>query len=197
MVRELVYSGCRAGMYCSVRDVINGILHISPTDVPDDHGTSITCKVIAALCTGTCGSLLANPVDVIKVRSMATPSLYRSVWHGLWVVGHTEGIRHGLYKGLMASTIRGACVSAGELATYDHIKSSLRRVGGWEEGGGLHVLSSLATGTCIQNTSRYTSLISSVVWVGVVATTVAAPFDVVKTRCVVSDKCVVLCSRVI
>ena len=50
----------------------------------------------------------------------------------------------------------------GELATYDQVKSELRTRLGWVEGVGCHVTASLIT--------------------GVVATTMAAPFDFIKTR---------------
>eukprot|EP01031_Cornospumella_fuschlensis_P037780 gene37779-45897_t len=50
----------------------------------------------------------------------------------------------------------------GELATYDHVKYLLKKHSPLEEGGSLHVVSSMIT--------------------GLVATTVAAPFDLLKTR---------------
>ena len=50
----------------------------------------------------------------------------------------------------------------GELTTYDHVKHILRDNGYVSEGFNLHAVSSLIT--------------------GVVATTVAAPFDLIKTR---------------
>ena len=59
---------------------------------------------------------------------------------------------------------RGAAIAVGEVTTYDQVKSTLRRH--YEESFGLHVVTSLVT--------------------GVVATTVAAPFDLLKSRVMAS-----------
>jgi hypothetical protein len=56
----------------------------------------------------------------------------------------------------------GAMIAMGELATYDQSKYLLKRYSLFEEGWMLHIASSLIT--------------------GLVATTVAAPFDLLKTR---------------
>lgn len=140
MMREMVYSGIRAGFYSSFRDELHKILD------EDSSSPSALCKILAALCTGTCGSLLANPIDVVKVRTMIKPTRYTSVLSALVEIRRQEGIRHGLYKGLVASTLRGAMVSAGELAVYDHVKGFLKRLVGVQEGWSVHVASSLITG---------------------------------------------------
>merc|ERR1711871_905214 len=63
---------------------------------------------------------------------------------------------------------KGAVIAVGELTTYDVVKSEMkrRRVFGTESPL-LHVTASLIT--------------------GVVATTVAAPFDIIKTRCMADE----------
>ena len=122
-------------------------------------------KLSAASVCGVVGSVIANPVDVVKVRVMVksnSPSLSSS----LLVVWREEGIR-GLYKGLSPSTLRACFIAAGELGTYDIAKTSLRGLFGQSEGVGLHVAASLVT--------------------GVVAAVVAAPFDVLKTRMMLSS----------
>lgn len=111
--------------------------------------------------TGTLGSLIANPVDVIKIRAMAEPSLYSSTMSAINVISRSEGVG-ALYKGLVPSTLRGACIAAGELATYDFAKKELLSHFAFKEGAGLHIVASLIT--------------------GFVATTVAAPFDLLKSR---------------
>jgi hypothetical protein len=122
-------------------------------------------KLLAASACGVVGSVIANPVDVVKVRMMvksSSPSLSSS----LFMVWREEGIR-GLYKGLSPSTLRACFIAAGELGTYDIAKTSLRGLFGQSEGMGLHVAASLVT--------------------GVVAAVVAAPFDVLKTRMMLSS----------
>lgn len=68
----------------------------------------------------------------------------------------------GLYKGVVPSTLRGAFIACGELATYDITKTAIKTHLGVQDSIPLHVLCSLIT--------------------GLVATSVAAPFDMIKTR---------------
>ena len=152
VAREMVYSGAKAGLYVPLRHAFGG----------EDAGAP--AKVSAALATGTLGSLLANPIDVVKIRLMADPSSYPSTLGALPSIYRAEGLA-GLYRGLLPSTLRGACVSAGELATYDLVKGALREgpLFGGRDGVPLHVASSLITGC--------------------VAACVAAPWDLLKARC--------------
>jgi hypothetical protein len=122
---------------------------------------SFFVKALAAMTTGTMGSVLANPIDVVKIRLMANQKAYPSTIGALSLIMKTEGLR-GLYKGVIPSTLRGAFIAAGELATYDHSKHLIKSNLDIKEGFPLHSLASLIT--------------------GFVAATVAAPFDMIKTR---------------
>jgi hypothetical protein len=155
IMREMLYSGPRSGFYVPFRDIIDSNLGAK------DSSISLFCKILTAMSTGTLGAIIANPVDVIKIRLMVEPSKYNSLVQGLHIVYSVEGLS-GLYKGIIPSTLRGAFIAAGELATYDHAKSTLKLYKVADEGVFLHSASSLIT--------------------GVVATTVAAPFDIIKTR---------------
>ena len=73
-------------------------------------------------------------------------------------------LRGLLLRGASASAPRGAAIAVGEVTTYDQVKSTLRRY--YPESFVLHVVTSLIT--------------------GVVATTVAAPFDLLKSRVMAS-----------
>lgn len=148
----MLSSGPRAGLYVPVRDWA-----IATTACNKD---SLLIKLSAASACGIVGSVIANPVDVVKVRAMVdsrSPSLISS----LRQVWREESIA-GLYRGLFPSTLRACFIAAGELGTYDIAKTSLRGLFGENEGVGLHVVASLIT--------------------GVVAAIVAAPFDVLKTQ---------------
>jgi solute carrier family 25 uncoupling protein 27 len=92
---------------------------------------------------------------------MVNPHLYPSLSNAVWSISRNEGWR-GLYKGLVPSTLRGAFIAVGELATYDHSKTVVKKYVAIKEGFYLHTICSLIT--------------------GLVATTVAAPFDLLKTR---------------
>jgi len=160
IMRELLSSGPRAGFYVPVREQVNSLFGLEKID----SSNRLLPKIISAMITGTLGSLIANPVDVIKIRLMADPDLYPSTIQAVSIISRTEGFA-ALYKGLIPSTLRGACIAAGELATYDFAKKELVCVFGIEasdEGTGLHVAASLIT--------------------GFVATSVAAPFDLLKSR---------------
>lgn len=155
MSREMLYSGPRAGFYVPIRNYIKASLGDAAYE---DH---LLVKVLSALFTGTLGAIIANPVDVVKIRMMVDPNMYRSIGNGVSEIYTAEGIG-GLYKGLVPSTLRGAFIAVGELATYDHSKMLLKSHFEMKEGFLLHCESSLIT--------------------GLVATTVAAPFDLLKSR---------------
>lgn len=166
MTREMLSSGPRAGFYTPARDFFRAALAPRGSPSPPADGRDAAAKVLAALATGTLGSVIANPVDVVKIRLMRDPQRYASLVGALGEIARSEGAA-GLYRGLVPSTLRGACIAVGELATYDIAKSALRGLarsadGDAEEGVTLHVAASLITGA--------------------VASVVAAPFDLIKTR---------------
>jgi hypothetical protein len=157
VIREMIYSGAKAGLYVPLRAHYIGLF----------RGNDAAAKVAAALTTGTLGSLLANPIDVVKIRLMREPRLYPSTAAALPLLYRAEGLQ-GLYKGLLPSTLRGACVSAGELACYDLVKGGLKgALFSGQDGLPLHVGASLVTGA--------------------VAACVAAPWDLIKARAMAAE----------
>lgn len=95
--------------------------------------------------SGSIGAMIANPIDVVKIRLMVNPTTYPSLFRGMNVIIQQEGVM-GLYKGLIPSTLRGANIAVGELATYDASKSILKSRVGLQEGPVLHTITSLITG---------------------------------------------------
>lgn len=160
MVRELLYSGCTKGLYPFMRDSVS----------PADREPELGHRALAAALTGLGGSVFANAADVVKVRLFTAPDRYPGCLAAWREIAASEGIVAGLLaRGVSASAPRGAAIAVGEVTTYDHTKALLRRR--WpgsdlEEPLALHVATSLVT--------------------GVVATTVAAPFDTLKS-CVMAD----------
>jgi len=73
---------------------------------------SLTCKIIAALITGTLGAVLSNPVDVVKVRSMVDPHLYPNTIVAFRAIYEKEHWQ-GFYKGFVPSALRAAFISVG------------------------------------------------------------------------------------
>lgn len=167
VIREMLNSGARAGFYSSVKREVYKLWNIvegggtKESDINHNPNHDFIPKVLAAMITGMIGATIANPIDVIKIRLMNNPTMYSSTLSAFHTILQTEGVV-GLYKGFAPSVLRGSFISAGELATYDHSKTILKSYGKFEEGSSLHICSSLIT--------------------GLVATTVAAPFDTLKTR---------------
>jgi len=198
MAREMLSSGTRAGFYVPARDAIAALVGDgggSGGGGADEErrrkaaaGSHPLPKIAAAMATGILGSIVANPIDVVKIRLMLVappsasaagggarnaaaasaasaaagpPPLPPRLWQALRAVHSAEGVA-GLYKGLAPSTLRAAFIAAGELGAYDVSKTALREHGALPEGAALHVAASLIT--------------------GVVAAFVAAPFDLIKAR---------------
>eukprot|EP00397_Hematodinium_sp_SG-2012_P050887 GEMP01059353.1.p1 GENE.GEMP01059353.1~~GEMP01059353.1.p1 ORF type:complete len:289 (+),score=44.25 GEMP01059353.1:282-1148(+) len=114
-------------------------------------------KVACASLTGTLGATASNPCDVVKIRMM-TGELTRIIpAYKLMLHERSYG------RGLPANVSRGIMIAVGELCSYDHSKHLFQRYAVFEEGVPLHVAGSLMAGLC--------------------ATTLAAPFDIIKTRC--------------
>ena len=156
VAREIVYSGCTKGMYPIVRDFIAG----------KGNEPTLPQRVASASATGFLGSIGANALDVVKIRQFDQPGRYAGGFLGaLGEIAREEGLVRGLLiRGASASAPRGAAIAVGEVTTYDQVKSTLRRH--YPDGFALHVVVSLIT--------------------GVVATTVAAPFDLLKSRVMAS-----------
>lgn len=156
VTREMVYSGCTKGVYPIARDAIAGA----------GQEPTLPQRVLAASVTGFVGSIGANAFDVIKIRQFEQPARYSgSLLEGMRTIARDEGLLAGLLtRGCSASAPRGAAIAVGEVTTYDQTKTVLRRH--YEDGFALHVVTSLIT--------------------GVVATTVAAPFDLLKSRTMAS-----------
>ena len=185
MTREMLSSGPRAGFYTPARDIYRSALGSSGGQ--GDGARDAVAKVLAALTTGTLGSVIANPVDVVKIRLMRNPILYPSLLQALRSIALNEGLP-GLYRGLVPSTLRGACIAAGELATYDIAKSRLR--GLLRGGGDAHLVAAAsqsptgeANGTTAREGDEGVALhVAASLVTGAVASVVAAPFDLIKAR---------------
>lgn len=170
VLRDFFYSGLRIGLYPSVRSLYAGN-NTAKSDV------GIMTKILAGATTGAVGSAIANPFDIVRVRMTVeggvvrdgllisglrkgnTPR-YRSSWHCFRDTMSKEGIR-GLYRGVEATSARAALLSAGQLASYDHTKSTLIKYG-WQENQRLHIFAAIVS--------------------GIVSSVVCNPADVVKSR---------------
>ena len=144
-----------------------GVYPIARDMIAGGSEPTLPQRVGAASATGFIGSIGANAFDVVKIRQFDAPGRYDGgLVSALQSVAREEGLVGGLLlRGCSASAPRGAAIAVGEVTTYDQTKAYLRKH--YEDGFALHVVTSLIT--------------------GVVATTVAAPFDLIKSRTMASS----------
>ncbi|CAE8590212.1 unnamed protein product [Polarella glacialis] len=162
MLREMVGGSIRGGVYVSARDYL----------CADKANSSLVNKAAAACFAGSIGGVLSNPIEIVKIRLLADSRSYPSALRAFAGLGEPEGFLRGCSRGMATSVTRAAVVNAGYLATYDHAKHSLVSSLGGQDGPLFHVAASLIS--------------------GLVTTTVAAPFDMLKTRVMASSEVSVL-----
>jgi hypothetical protein len=156
MLRQVVYTGLRFGMYSKVAATI------SPSG-----RLSLFQRVVASLITGGLAAFMANPLDIVLVRMQADGRLpehlrrkYKNVFHGLYKIITTEGLTN-LYKGASPNIMRGCCVNAGQITGYDTSKLWLRDHG-FQDNLRTHFVASMCAG-----------LLTSII---------ACPADLLRTR---------------
>lgn len=155
-MREGSYSTIRLGAYEPLK------VQLGATDIAH---TPLWKKIAAGAISGTIGSAIATPTDLVKVRFQAVgpgqKSKYRHTFHAFWTIARTEGIR-GLWTGVGPTVQRAAILTAAQIPSYDHTKHTLLNAQLMEEGPALHGVSSVIAG--------FVTALST------------SPFDVVKTR---------------
>jgi len=167
LLRHIVYSGIRIGIYEQIRDALKGNSNEFP----------LWKKAVAGATAGVIGQFFASPTDLVKVRLQAqrrqllsskisgttleTPKLYKGTLDAFSTIAREEGLR-GLWKGVGPNVQRAALVNLGELATYDQSKE-------------------LLINNNILGDNLLTHTIAGVMS-GLIATIASCPADVVKTR---------------
>lgn len=156
LMREGSYSTIRLGPYEPLK------LQLGATDIAH---TPLWKKIAAGAVSGTIGSAIATPTDLVKVRFQAVgpaqQSKYRNTFHAFWTIARTEGIR-GLWTGVGPTVQRAAILTAAQIPSYDHTKHTLLNAQLMVEGPALHGVSSVIA--------------------GFVTACSTSPFDVAKTR---------------
>lgn len=156
MMREGSYSTIRLGAYEPLK------VKLGATDIAH---TPLWKKIVAGAMSGTIGSAIATPTDLVKVRFQALgpgkKSEYRHTFHAFWKIAQKEGVR-GLWTGVGPTVQRAAILTAAQIPSYDHTKHTLLNAQLMEEGPALHGVSSVIAG--------FVTALST------------SPFDVVKTR---------------
>ncbi|ETV91611.1 hypothetical protein H310_13861 [Aphanomyces invadans] len=152
LMRDGFYSGIRLGAYEPVKELLGAT---------DPSSTPLYMKITAGAITGSFGSALANPTDLIKVRMQGEGNRYSSTRQAFLDIWTHEGVK-GLWKGVGPTVKRAALLTATQIPSYDHSKHLLINHNVLEEGVVLHFVCSM--------------------FAGFMAATVTSPVDVIKTR---------------
>lgn len=185
IMRDVVNGGVRMGGYASALQMWHEVV---PWGAPrGEPRPAFATKLLAGMSTGAVGAVLANPMDVIKVRLQAESG---SVQSGVYVTGlrqgqppspgfvvsawrlaRVEGIREGLFRGVGANCMRASLVTSGQLASYDQTKL---------------LLAANAVGPLKDEKAR---IMAASAVAGLVAATVAAPVDLIRSRIMDDARC--------
>eukprot|EP00850_Spirogloea_muscicola_P003863 SM000016S01851 [mRNA] locus=s16:212596:215028:+ [translate_table: standard] len=154
LLRSVTYGCLRLGLYEPCRNVL----------APEQGHQTIVAKIAAGILSGSFATAVTNPLDVVKVHLQVSRSKVDSRKKLLGVLHNIlarDGVP-GLWKGVWPSMARASALTAAQCATYDECKQALARRCAISEGLTLHLSASMLAGFA--------------------ATSVAAPFDTVKTR---------------
>lgn len=143
----MILNGCRLGFYEPIRTGLT-------TAIFKDAGVqSLGVNIFSGAASGILGAAAGSPFFLVKTRLQSfSPSLpvgtqhgYKNSLDGLRKVNRSEGIK-GLYRGVGAAMVRTGFGSSVQLPTYFFAKRRLKRHLSMEEGLGLHMASSAASG---------------------------------------------------
>ncbi|KAI9030096.1 mitochondrial carrier domain-containing protein [Phycomyces nitens] len=157
LLRQGTYSTIRFGLYDRFKWMVAG-----------DQKPTFAQLLMCSTAAGILGGAFGNPSDVVNVRMQNDGQLppadrrnYRNAIDGMVRICREESPRV-LLRGLGSSTNRAVLMTVSQMASYDVFKDIFLGRLGWKEGLATHFATSLLA--------------------GLVATTVCAPLDVVKTR---------------
>ena len=104
------YAGFRIGMYPSV----NKQCQLTMSAKGDAFGV----KLLAGAATGSVGSFVFNPIDVVRVRFQRNAAAYSGTFSAFPQILREEGMR-GFWTGASPGVLRASLMSGSQLATYD------------------------------------------------------------------------------
>ena len=156
LLREGSYSTIRIGAYEPLKVLLGAT---------DPAKTPLWKKVVAGAISGTAGSAIATPTDLVKVRFQAAGPRakppYKTTFHAFTDIARREGVR-GLWTGVGPTVQRAAILTASQIPSYDHTKHTILNADLMKEGPQLHIVCSMVA--------------------GFVTAFATSPVDVVKTR---------------
>lgn len=157
--RQFAFASIRIGFYEPVKQLYMDKMGVNSAVC--GPATLMAIRLLAGITTGAMAVCAAQPTDVVKVRMQGSAGRYPSCAAAYSTIWRTEGLG-GLWKGTGPSVARNAIVNCAEVVSYDTIKTYLVARLGMPNSIGTHFLAGLCS--------------------GFIATLVASPVDVVKTR---------------
>eukprot|EP00850_Spirogloea_muscicola_P014308 SM000101S09306 [mRNA] locus=s101:397156:399565:- [translate_table: standard] len=189
LLRSVTYGCLRLGLYEPCRNVL----------APEQEHQTIVAKIAAGILSGSFATAVTNPLDVVKVHLQVSRSKVDSRKRLLGVLRNILA-RDGvpvLWKGVWPSMARASALTAAQCATYDECKQT-GRLWRWRSAldpvlcwfVNLYLkLTTLRGYLNMQALARRCAMsegltlhLSASMLAGFAATSVAAPFDTVKTR---------------
>ena len=160
-MRHVIFSGLRVSVYEQLRN--NFFMREA------DGSFALWKGALCGMGSGLISQFIASPTDIVKTQmQLEGPRLLRGesprfagTIDAFRVIAREGGVL-GLWKGVIPNCQRAMFVQLGDLTTYDFAKHWLLRNTSLEDSTPLHALSSAAA--------------------GLVAATLGAPADVIKTR---------------
>lgn len=162
VLRQITYGTTRFAVYDFLKKELKDRGYLNPAT-----------SMVAAALGGCAGGVVGNPADLSNVRMQNDGKLppelrrnYKSVFDALYRITKEDGLG-GLMRGVNAHVARSAIVTVSQLVSYDYAKEFLvGTLGRPEQAVSTHIASSMTA--------------------AVVATTVAAPVDLIKSRMMAS-----------
>ena len=151
-LREASYTSVKLGMYGPIREALGA----SGSNAP------FLLKFVAGATSGSAGSLIGNPFDVMKTMMMSNASEKIALPKLATTMMKDQGIK-GFYRGIQANVARACVLNGTKMACYDVIKGKVVHKTGWK-----------------RKDPRCQFL--SAIGAGFFMTCTVAPFDMMRTR---------------
>ena len=97
--------------------------------------------LLAGAATGSVGSFVFNPIDVVRVRFQRNAAACSGTFSAFPQILREEGMR-GFWTGASPSVMRASLMSGSQLATYDTWKETVVRVWSVKDSPSLHIVGS-------------------------------------------------------
>lgn len=128
LIRHCIYTSSRINIYEHFRD-----------------NTNLNRFIIGGL-SGCISQLIASPFDLLKINYITNSSLNNnSIVNNISMIYKKNGFT-GLYRGCFPNVMRASLVNLGEIATYDLVKTNLKKKYKFNDNYKLHISSSIVSG---------------------------------------------------